>query len=114
MWILFFSDILKALWRIEDSVVNSKRCFVESIEQWNTKLIDAVKKKDTEKKKDKDKTVLAESENSAVTEVNLCTDKTESSDTVTNDQSNSLSTKRISEGKSFVFLTKFRTSNNKK
>lgn len=107
IWKIFFVDILNALWKIEDSVVNSKRCFVESIEQWNTKLTESMKKKDTEKKKDKDKTVLADSESSAVSEVNLSSDKTESSDTLTND---SLAAKKSSEGKvffSFVFYRLF-------
>lgn len=56
-----FSEVLSATRKIEDCLVIVKRLLVEGVDQWNYRLSEATKKKDTEKKKEKPVTIELES-----------------------------------------------------
>ncbi|KAF5269883.1 hypothetical protein FQR65_LT05681 [Abscondita terminalis] len=47
------NKIQNAMWKIEDAIIRLKRLIVESVEQWNSRLADAAKKRDSDKKKEK-------------------------------------------------------------
>lgn len=46
-------DVKTLIWPLEDLLVVLKRIVVETVENWNSKLVGSTNKKDSEKKKDK-------------------------------------------------------------
>ncbi|KAL3284887.1 hypothetical protein HHI36_019023 [Cryptolaemus montrouzieri] len=54
-------EVGKAYWKLSDSMVLIKKFLIEIVENWNTRLTEAEKKKDMDKKKDRN--TISESEN---------------------------------------------------
>ncbi|KAK4877008.1 hypothetical protein RN001_009514 [Aquatica leii] len=80
-----------ALWRIDDAIVRIKRLITESVEQWNSRLAEAAKKRDSDKKKEK--TVSVDSDSPDVVEAQPLLFQFDSKPETTG--SSSLSTKKI-------------------
>lgn len=49
------------MWRIEDAITRIKRLIAESVDQWNLRLSESTKKRDSDKKREKSITIDLES-----------------------------------------------------
>ncbi|KAJ8969758.1 hypothetical protein NQ314_001595 [Rhamnusium bicolor] len=48
-----YQELYIAYWKISDVLVKIKRSIVETVDSWNIKLSEAIRKKDSDKKKEK-------------------------------------------------------------
>lgn len=66
---LMHPDTPAAVWRIADALTRVKRLIIEAVEQWNMRLCESIKKRDSDKKRDK--AFHTESDSSILTDTRI-------------------------------------------